>query len=72
MRDLTSAELELETADRLPARELMGRPPWGGHVTNGSFNGNTAQFGAANFAVGNGNGNGSLFVVFGGGPVIYE
>jgi hypothetical protein len=65
MRDLTFADLELETAERLPARELMGRPPWGGNVTNGSFNGNTAQFGAFNFSVANGNGNGSLFIIGG-------
>jgi hypothetical protein len=64
MRDLTISELELETAEHLPARELMGRPG-GSSWTNGSYNGNTAQFGVLNISALNGNGNGSIFVVGG-------
>jgi hypothetical protein len=63
MRDITLSELELETAEQLPARELMGRSSWGGNVTNGSYNGNTAQFGLLNVSALNGNGNGSVFVI---------
>jgi hypothetical protein len=68
MRDLTFAELDLQTAEQLPARELMGagggRPP-GGNWTNGSYNGNTAQIGLLNVSALNGNGNGSAFVLGG-------
>jgi hypothetical protein len=73
MRDLTFAELDLETAEALPARELMGGgggkcgcDGGGGgssHVTNGSYNGNTAQAGLINVSALNGNGNGSAFLI---------
>jgi hypothetical protein len=67
MRDLTFTELDLETAEQLPARELMGGGGGkcgcgggGNSWTNGSYNGNTAQSGFLNVSVLNGNGNGSF------------
>jgi hypothetical protein len=75
MRDLTFTELDMETAEQLPARELMGggggKPPCGcdhggNSWTNGSYNGNTAQAGLINVSAFNGNGNGSAFLIGGG------
>jgi hypothetical protein len=67
MRDVTFTELDQQTAEQLPARELMGcgggRSPSGNSWTNGSGNGNTGQVGLINVSVLNGNGNGSVFVV---------
>ena len=68
--DITMQELELETAELLPARETL--TGWSGHSSsfnafnqingsaNGNGNGNVHQFGFANLAVGNGNLNGNL------------
>jgi len=67
MRDLTFTELDLQTAEQLPARELMGccggKAPGGNSYTNGSYNGNTAQIGLLNVSALNGNGNGSAFIL---------
>jgi hypothetical protein len=67
MRDLTFTELDLETAEQLPARELMGGgggkcgcDSGGNTWTNGSYNGNTYQHGFLNVSLANGNGNGSF------------
>jgi hypothetical protein len=72
MRDLTFTELDLETAEQLPARELMGGgggkcgcDSGGNTWTNGSYNGNTVQHGAFNVSAFNGNGNGSVILVGG-------
>jgi hypothetical protein len=63
VRDLMQTELDGQTAEVLPARELMGRPV-GGSVTNGSHNGGTVQTpGAANVSVGNGHFNGGVFII---------
>jgi hypothetical protein len=70
MRDLTFTELDLETAEQLPARELMGGGgscDGGNSSTNGSYNGNTSQHGFINVSAFNGNGNGSSISVGGGG-----
>jgi hypothetical protein len=62
MSDVTMQELELETAELLPARETLGTYNCGCHhgssfsYTNGSYNGN-----------GNGNGNWALVNVSGNG-----
>jgi hypothetical protein len=71
MRDVTFTELDQQTAEQLPARELMGcgggkGPNGGGSWTNGSYNGNTAQLGVLNVSALNGNGNGSVFLLGGG------
>jgi hypothetical protein len=69
MRDVTFTELDQQTAEQLPARELMGcgggKAPGGGggSWTNGSYNGNTGQVGLINVSLLNGNGNGSAFIV---------
>jgi hypothetical protein len=72
MRDLTFTELDLETAEQLPARELMGGGGGkcgcgggGNSWTNGSYNGNTFQQGAFNISALNGNGNGSAVILGG-------
>jgi hypothetical protein len=79
MRDLTFTELDMEIAEQLPARELMGKG-WcgggggcGGDSTtqwNGSANGNTGGgCGGLNVGILNGNLSGNNVAIGGGGPV---
>jgi hypothetical protein len=63
MRGLTNQELEVELAEQLPARELMGcscyskcQPHHGGQQSGGQ---QTSQSQSANVGSGNGNGNGN-------------
>jgi hypothetical protein len=60
MSAITTQELELETAELLPARETL----WGGYSPNtnivGSGDGNTEQSGLINVSALNGNFNGDF------------
>jgi hypothetical protein len=62
MSAITTQELELETAELLPARETL----WGGYHSSrntavvGSGDGNTSQFGLINVSALNGNFDGNL------------
>jgi len=54
MRELTISDLDLELAEQLPARELMGCPPKNGHGHDGGDRENNAfQVGLVNVAVQN-------------------
>jgi hypothetical protein len=57
MSTVTKQELELETAELLPARETLWSFTYVHKTTNivGSGDGNTAQFGLLNVSVLNGN-----------------
>ena len=58
MSTVTMQELELETAELLPARETLWSHGGGGHNTTtvvGSGDGNTEQFGLINVSALNGN-----------------
>jgi hypothetical protein len=69
---LSIKDLELQTAEFLPAREVMtgcggGGKRRGGGVTindnDGNFNGNTSQHGLINVSALNGNANGNTVVL---------
>jgi hypothetical protein len=67
---LSIQELELQTAEFLPAREVMTGCGCRGGVTindnDGNHNGNAAQFGLLNINALNGNANGNTVVLGGG------